>query len=208
MKKYLIFLIFIIILSSCLGPYFIKEFYINNDTLPLKSLNNCGRQLEFPNQVSSNVLASIRSKLNDKNWSNPKGICSTNGTRNDVDSSYSVIVENGLYYSLHRACIGLRTLNFGIDNDNNIFITFLHETTSDKDNMLLLLLLNPLYIEFTKNNGTASIGYGIVYETYNKDFTKLTNGYNNTKTFLYSNTYTDNYKIPINNKNKDNIIRM
>lgn len=150
-------------------------------SLPLKSLNYCGRHISFPNQTSSSVLASTRSHKSNIGSTDPKGVCGTPISNNDYDTSSSVVVENSLYYNLEKVCLGLRFMNYNIDSSSNIYITFLHDTTSDRDNIAFLILLNPLYIEFTNKNGMITQGYRISEKTYDMSYSL-----NNNTSFVYS----------------------
>lgn len=181
--KYLIILLIsiCIINSICSKNIFLwtKELFSNNDSLSLKSLNACGRNLVFPSDTTSNALASTRASKSDIGVTDPRGVCgNTSGIPSDYDTSKSVVVENGLYYSLKSVCMGLRFVGYQIDINKNLWITFMNDSISDRDNLSFLLLLNPLYVEFISRGGKITMGYKLVLSENDLS--------GNSKTFVYS----------------------
>lgn len=214
--SFLILLATILIINSIFSKTFfviINELFTSENPLSLKSLNTCGRQLYFPNQTTSNVLASTRASKSDIGNTDPRGVCGSMAiTPSDSDTSSSVVVENSLYYTLKSVCMGLRFTSYNIDKDNNLYITFLHDTVSDRDNMSLLILLNPLYVEFMNKGGKMTMGYKLACETYDSSFNKKTNDFGNNSTFVYSPHYNKKfdktYASHLNTQNNKHVITL
>ena len=188
---FLILLVILLIFNAVLPHEFLKESFSNY--LPLKSLNYCGRMISFPNQVNSTVIASTRAQTSRLGRTDPLGICNKIATTGDVDASSSVVVENSLYYTLEKACLGLRFINYSMDETGKLFITFLHDSTSDRDNIAFLLLLNPLYVEFITNSSASTQGYRIDCQTFDKSWKAVSGINGNNTTILYSPYYPENY---------------
>lgn len=209
-KSFLILLGTILIINSIFSKnifVIINELFTPDNPLSLKSLNTCGRNLVFPNQTTSNVLASTRASKSDIGSTDPRGVCpNMTITGNNSDTSSSVVVENSLYYTLKSVCMGLRFTSYNIDSNKNLYITFLHDTISDRDNMSLLILLNPLYVEFMNKEGRMTMGYILKCETYDPTYTKKTNDFGNNSTFIYSPHKT--YATHINTQNNKHVITL
>lgn len=191
-KFFFIFLVILLIINAVFSEY-IHNNHIDSfvNFLPLKSLNYCGRKVSFPNQITSNVLASTRAKNGRLGNTDPLGVCNSIGTTGDVDASSSVVVENSLYYILEKACLGLRWINYSIDATGNVLMTFLHNSPSDRDNISFLLLLNPLYVEFITNTGINTQGYRLDCQTFDKSWNAKQSQYGGSTTLVYSPYYSN-----------------
>jgi hypothetical protein len=167
MKIYvMIFLIILISIISTLSKKTrrsIEKFITQDEEQPLKSINLCGRNIVFPYFSRNNFTASQRS-LTDNNMTKtfPDGKCTINTTNGIVDESHSIVHENSLFYNLKNSCLGLRMTTYDIkENGKKVNITFAANTSVDINNLATLILLNPLYVEFSINTERTSSAYRI-----------------------------------------------
>ena len=205
MRILFLIMLFIVLslLSTAISSLLLQQenFAKRTQTLHLKSLNVwSNRNLAFPNQITSKALASSRALADPRFRSNPIGICTLLSTGN-VDSSYSIVIENSIYYTLQKTCLAFRFINSRIDNNGNVYFTFLNDSASDRSNILLLLLLNPLYVEFSPITTKTTQGYRLTYVSYDATFSTTGNSNN----FSYSPVYSSSFTAPIaqNGSNND-----
>jgi hypothetical protein len=167
-------LILLIIVNAFLSPVVIKELFVNNDDMPLKALNNwnagdpnnlvqiCGRNLKFPYFKNTNILASQRALPDPSIKTIPEGICRYSYTPDNINDSYSIIYENGLFYTLKRACIRLNVLAISLYNDQVLNILFNFQNGQDITNLAILYLLNPLWVEFIPSTNRTTLAYTLI----------------------------------------------
>jgi hypothetical protein len=172
-------LITLMIINSLLAPVVIKEYFVNNDEdMPFITLNKydgikgdvnnefgiCGRSLRFP-YLKSNYLASQRAQFDSSISSVPNGNCRYDNIPSDINDSYSIIYENGLFYTLKKACIRCNIINVNIIDPTSLNITFAFQEGQDITNIALLYLLNPLWIEFIPSANRTTLAYTIYHDS-------------------------------------------
>ena len=164
----MIILIVILVVNSIIASSIGKEpeHYANDDEVPLKTINMCGRNIVFPYFSRNNFTASQRSLTDNtivKTY--PSGKCRVDSTNGLVQESHSIVNENSLFYNLKNSCLALRILKYDISTDKlTLNITFSTETENDIQNIISLFLLNPLYIEFVINTDGNSTAYSFNQE--------------------------------------------
>lgn len=162
-----IFLIALMVINAYLSPIVIKELFLNDDQMKLISLNKlsstsnntgiCGRNLVFPHFKDATILASERAMPDSSITSNPIGTCRFN---KDINDSYSIIYENGLFYNLKSACIKLNLNDIAVFNSGTEVILDVKG-----DNAKLLYLLNPLWVEFIPSSDRTTLAYTLKHTT-------------------------------------------
>ncbi len=154
----IIFLIVLLIINSVLSQKAIEHFYIEKTPLPMSIFKFTGRDLVFPYLGESKLTASDRA-IYEKNISTmPAGQCPF---PNDIscDESFAVVQENGVYYSLKKACMALNITGYRFDNNEQmITVTCALDSTENVNNMAKFLLVNPLFVEIV-NSTNNSIAY-------------------------------------------------
>lgn len=142
--------------------------------------------MAFPNFSSIN-LASQRASIDlDIVRNITKGNCMiplTNDGINKVSDTYSIVRDNYIYYSLTRTCLGLKYKNVTINGDR---VTFTFSTAQNTDRLALtyLMLLNPVFCEFSFNQAKTTVAY---YPIFHNDVTTMIGAaYNAEKVFRYS----------------------
>ena len=188
----IIFLVLLSFLTSIVSPIILKE-YFGQNTLPLKSLNVCGRHIIFPNQISSSSLASSRATYSSIGTTDPLGVCVNSGSNTKIDSSFAIVTEHSIYYTLQKLCLGLRFMNGNVDSTGNVYITFTHDSVSDMNNISLLMMLNPLFVEFSPTSTKSTKAYMVSYHTVNAAFSAVQNSFDNTGNFSYSPMYSSSF---------------
>ncbi len=133
----------------------------------LEALNStnayCNRNLKFPNLNNNDFLASSRSIGNAKVADT--GICNIIRTNASQDQNFSILHENYLYYTLRSACMKLNIFNMVYQNDGSVLLYVDRSTTESVSNLGSLLLLNPLFFEFSIDTNATSIAYIPKYDT-------------------------------------------
>jgi hypothetical protein len=164
-----IILVSLMIINSLLSSP-IKELYLNSEEMPFKTLNKwdnalgiCGRNLVFPYFKNTNILASQRALSEPTINSIPAGECRYNYIPKNVNNSYSIVYEHGLFYTLKRACIRLNLDALVIGSNNRFNIKFDNSKGQDRTNIAILYLLNPLWIEFVPKSTRTTLAYNIYH---------------------------------------------
>lgn len=162
-------LIIVVILLVLLSIYNrkLKEHFIQGDEeVPLKSINICGRNISFP-YFARNAFTASQRALADNTMvkTNPEGQCRITGTNGIVNISHSIVHENSLFYNLKYACLALRVTNIEIQSSGNlVYVTFASQDSDDINNLLNMILLNPLYVEFMVSSDKGTTAYRIPTE--------------------------------------------
>jgi hypothetical protein len=146
-----------------MAPKLKEHFAQGDEEVPFKSINICGRNIVFPYFSRNKFTASQRS-LYDSTYesTNPIGKCRKDAINGIVNESHSLVHENSLFYVLKHSCLGFRINKFDVrDNGKLVYITFNMNTQQDVMNMVNLILLNPLYVEFSLNTENSSVAYRI-----------------------------------------------
>lgn len=159
-------LIIVVILLVILSIYNrkLKEHFVQGDEeVPLKSINICGRNLSFPYFARNAFTASHRALAdNTMVRTNPEGQCRITHTNGIVNISHSIVHENSLFYNLKYACIALRVTRIEILSSGNLInVTFASRDADDISNLVNLILLNPLYVEFMVSSDKGTTAYRI-----------------------------------------------
>jgi hypothetical protein len=90
----------------------------------------------------------------------PSGSCRIDSVNGVMNESHSIVNENSLFYILKSSCFGFKITSASILNKgNNIDILFSTQEDADIENIIALLLLNPLYVEFSINTRKSSSAY-------------------------------------------------
>lgn len=158
--------IIVVILLVILSIYNtkLKEHFVQGDEeVPLKSINICGRNINFP-YFARNAFTASQRALADNTMvrTNPEGQCRMTGTNGIVNISHSIVQENSLFYNLKFACLALRVTKFEIlSNGNLVYVTFASQDADDINNLLNMILLNPLYVEFMISSDKGTTAYRI-----------------------------------------------
>lgn len=157
----IIFLIVLLILNSILSPIMVKEYFVNDEALPIKLFNSMGRNLSFPYFGNNNIFtASQRAKIDpNKVITYPNGKCKLNNSL--LNNSYAIVTEDLLLYNLIKSCMALNIKKYRFENNKNtLIISFDIALAQNLENISKFLLINPLFIEFNFGN-TSSIAYVI-----------------------------------------------
>lgn len=148
----------------------IKEhFVLGDEEVPLKSINLCGRNLSFP-YFARNLFTASQRALADNTMvkTNPEGQCRITSTNGIVNISHSILHENSLFYNLKYACLAFRVTRIEIQSSGNlIYLTFASKDTDDINNLLNLILLNPVYVEFMVSSDVGTTAYRIPIDQTN-----------------------------------------
>lgn len=168
-----IILVVLMAVNAYLAPVVVKELFVNDEESPIKAINRwngnvanpqnmlgvCGRNIVFPYFKNNRILASHRALADNGVNSIPIGTCRMQNTENNINDSYSIVYENGLFYSLRKACIKLYVSDISIPEPNHLVIRFPFEKGEEINNLVLLHLLNPLWIEFVPNQKRITLAY-------------------------------------------------
>lgn len=172
MKQIYVLVLLLIIVILCVTLYsFVKiEHYldsnitvsapVSNDKLPLNIIKLTGRDISFPYYGENSMFtASQRALLDTSISTNPNGKCYQMLPSTGVlDSSYSIVMENNIYYILKKSCMNLKIEKISIANNGSIIIRFTKKKGVDVENLTKFLLVNPLFVEFTSEN-FVSVAY-------------------------------------------------
>lgn len=125
-----------------------------NDSLPLKVLNICGRELIFPYYGNNNRFTAAQRALLDTSLSTtPFGTCAfttLGDLNNSINESFSIVSENSIFYTLKKTCMALNLLHYRFDNNGDTIIcAFALNTLQDIENVSRFLLVNPLFVEMS-----------------------------------------------------------
>lgn len=164
----IIFLIVLLILNSYLSPIIVKEYFANNDALPITVFNGMGRKLVFPYFGGKSIYTASQRALVDTNLiqSTPSGKCILTSIGNPLNPSFSTVHEDSLFYTLKKSCMGLNLQGYEMHNrGKTIFMWFSNKTTVDKTNFAKFILVNPLFVEFSIN-GKLSAAYTVNTNNY------------------------------------------
>lgn len=163
----MIVLIIILIVNSIMAPKLKEHFAQADEEVPFKSINLCGRNIVFPYFSRNKFTASQRSLYDSKyEKTNPIGKCRKDAVNGIVNESHSLVHENSLFYVLKNSCLGFRITGVNVtDGGKLVYIKFNTSTKADVNNLLNLILLNPLYVEFSLNSDTSSIAYRIPFNS-------------------------------------------
>ena len=159
----IIILIIVAIINSIIAPKVHEHFYTDTqeDEVPLKSINLCGRNIVFPYFARNDFTASQRSiQDNTIVKTLPGGICRVDAINGLHNSSHSIVHENSLFYNLKNSCLGFIIKRYSF-NAGKLTLTLSRQSPEDINNLLNLFLLNPLYIEFSINGDSTSFGYAM-----------------------------------------------
>lgn len=135
----------------------VKEMFALNESLPLKVLKICGRELIFPYYgINNRFTAAQRALVNTSLATTPLGTCAftTSGDLLDsINESFSIVSENSMFYTLKKSCMSLHLLNYRFDNNGDtIFCSFALNTPQNLENVSRFLLVNPLFVEMSFND--------------------------------------------------------
>ncbi len=148
------FLIVLLVINSILSPAVVKEMFTVNDSLPIKVLSICGRELIFPYYGNNNKFtAAQRALIDDTVSTTPYGSCKLTkfgDLSNSINESFSIVSENAMFYTLKKSCMALNLVNYRFDNNGDTIIaSFALNTPANFENVARFLLLNPLFVEFS-----------------------------------------------------------
>lgn len=166
-------LIVVVILLVILSIYNnkLKEHFIQGDEeVPLKSINLCGRNISFP-YFARNAFTASQRALPDNTMvrTNPEGQCRLTSTNGIVNISHSIVHENSLFYNLKFACLAFRVTKIEILSSGNLInVTFASQDADDINNLVNLMLLNPLYVEFMVSSDKGTTAYRIPIDQSDK----------------------------------------
>lgn len=132
-----------------------KELFAEEAT-PIPSLNICGRNLVFPYFAREKYNTARRADYSSYINTSRPGNCQVKLDK--LPSNYSIVVENSLFYKLDSICLAFSYLSYRFEN-SRLFIKFSLGSKNDLGNLLYLLLLNPLFMEFNVDANTSSIAY-------------------------------------------------
>ncbi len=157
------FLIVLLVINSILAPGVVKEMFAANDSLPIKVLNICGRELIFPYYGTNNKFtAGQRAKVDDSLTTVPPGKCALanlGDLTNSINESFSILTENSVFYTLKKSCMALNLVNYRLENNGDTIIcSFALDTPQNFENVARFLLVNPLFVEFSFGD-KSSYGY-------------------------------------------------
>jgi len=164
------FLLGVIILVVSLGVVLNlkrRETFTSTVDQPIIALSQCGRKMVFPNFSSTNLAAQRAVYDRYSMMSNiSKGTCNipmTNDGTQMNTSTFSVINDNNIFYSLKRTCLGLSYLSMNASGDR---VTFVFNTSNESDSKALMyfMLLNPLFVDFSFGVGKTSVAYFPVFD--------------------------------------------
>ena len=165
-----IILIILAIISQSIKQKYIESFKQNDESIA-KSLNICGRNIVFPYFRINGTLASSRANKTNLSYLN-SGTCISTTRDPNINPSFAIVHENSLFYQLTTACLNINVDDYLYGSDPTTFsITF----NNMNNNLLNLLTLNPLYVEFNLPSNNITIGYSITGPiTYNTNLTNYT----------------------------------
>jgi hypothetical protein len=164
----IIFLIILLILNSYLSPIVVKEYFAQNDSLPLTVFNGMGRNIVFPYYGNRNILTASQRALIDGTLikSTPNGNCMLTSLNSQLNPSFAIVHEDSLFYTLKKSCIALNLQGYEMKNNGNtILMWFSNKTILDKENFAKFILVNPLFVEFSIN-GKLSSAYTVSTGNY------------------------------------------
>lgn len=164
----IVFLIVLLILNSYLSPIVIKEFFAQNDSLPITVFNAMGRNIVFPYYGTKNILTAPQRAVIDNSiiQSTPVGKCILTSTDGPLNPSFAIVHEDSLFYTLKKSCIALNLQGYEMQNNGNtILMWFSNKTIIDKENFAKFILVNPLFVEFSIN-GKMSAAYTVSTNNY------------------------------------------
>jgi hypothetical protein len=171
----IVFLLIFIILCAFISTVLVKDsmrkkegFEASNDSLELKILRVCGRNLVFPYYGTNSINTAGQRALMDTSVStSPAGKCVINNAVGNADDSTAMVHEDSIFYALKKACLGLGIVSYKFEKprgigpnkvDTRLVIEFKTDTMINASNFAKFILVNPLFVEF--NFGTmASIAY-------------------------------------------------
>lgn len=224
--NYLLFVLGVLVLVVSLGVILslkTKESFENDQEII--SFNKCGRKMVFPNFSSVN-LAAQRAALDMTITKNlTKGTCNTpmnnEGSENATDT-YSVVRDNFMFYSLKRACLGMKYQNISYRDKNRVSITFSTDTAEDAKNVMYFIMLNPMFVEFNVDSVRTTVAYYPIfhntaeslrgdplraekvfrYSNYDKT---LVSRYTTLPVMIKNPTITFDVVLPIENRGRDSL---
>ena len=152
----MVVLVIVLLVAAILGNNRIENFS-DDQEVPLKSINICGRNIVFPYFSRNAFTASQRSMERPvvTGQMYPAPVCDISTTNGIVNESHSIVHENSLFYNLRHMCLAFRvksssesTIKSQILRGNHLQLVFSTSTPDDVENLKRLFLLNPLYVEF------------------------------------------------------------
>lgn len=188
----IIFLIALLIINSVLSQNSVEHFFIDSTPVPMTVYKFTGRDLIFPYLGNSNLTAAERASYDVNMTTMPAGKCPFPLEAKTLDDSFAVVKENGIYYTLKKACMALTVKNYRFDNNElMITVTFPISTPENIDNMAKFLLINPLFVEFVKGMNN-SIAY--IPQPYRSNYTDR--GFYFTNSSGYTETWAKGFNPP------------
>lgn len=151
------FLIVLLVINSILSPMVNEHFSLDETPLPINIFKFTGRNLVF-NYFGNykNFTAGQRAQIDDNVSTIPSGRCPLPVANSQLNDSFSVVSENGVYYTLKKACMSLPILDYVYDATNSTFIVHVPtDTPQNVDNFAKFVLVNPLFVEFTHGTLTS-----------------------------------------------------
>lgn len=148
----IVFLVVLLIINSILSPVVVKELFAD-DSLPIKTLTICGRQLIFPYFGNNNIFtAAQRAVIDNRVTTSPAGKCVLPVVQGDLNESFAMVHENSVFYTLKKSCMALNILKYRFENNGDTLVCgFAINTPQNVENLARFFLLNPLFVEFSFN---------------------------------------------------------
>lgn len=148
------FLVVLLVINSILSPVVVREMFALNDSLPLKVLSICGRELIFPYYGTNNKFTAGQRAIVDNTVSTlPQGKCALTNfgdLANSINESFAIVTENSIFYTLKKSCMALNLVNYRLENNGDTIIcSFAINTSQNIENVSRFLLLNPLFVEIS-----------------------------------------------------------
>lgn len=179
----IIFLIVLLMINSVLSQNVLEKFYVNSTPLPLTIYKFTGRDLIFPHMGDAKFTAADRAQFDNTITTIPEGK-SPILMRDELDASYAVVKENGIYYTLKKARMALTMDSYRFDNDEQmITISFPLDTDDNVNNMAKFLLINPLFVEIGEG---MNLSLAYVPQPFKRNYTE--------RGFYYTNSTGYNQK--------------
>ena len=143
------FLVVLLVLNSVLSPRVSEHFALDETSIPINILRFTGRNLKF-NYFGNykQFTAGQRAQIDLSLATIPYGKCPASNSQ--LNESFSVVSENGVYYTLKKSCISLPMSSYKYDAMNSTYIVQIPIDTPQKvDSFAKFILVNPLFVEFT-----------------------------------------------------------
>ncbi len=184
------FLIALLIINSVLSQKTVEHFYVDNTPVPMTVYKFTGRDLVFPYLGNTKLTAAERATYDANISTIPAGRCPFPSDSKSLDESFAIVKENGIFYTLKKACMALSVNNYRFDNNEQmITVTCPVDTPENINNMAKFLLINPLFVEIVQGMNN-SIAY--IPQPYKANYTE--------RGFYFTNSagYTDDWKKGFN----------